>query len=190
MIENIINIVVSSLSSFGILGGFLLILLESIIPALPLAVFIGLNNLAFGSVLGFIISYVGTLTGSILSFWLFRKVIRTKFNKYFKEDSKNKINKLITKFTRIKLSTLVIMIAIPFTPAFLINIAAGLSGIKFNKFLIALLIGKLSIIYFWGYIGTTLLESFKDPWIMIQILFLTLAAYIASKIITKLLKIE
>ena len=49
--------------------------------------------------------------------------------------------------TNIDFNTLVVIIAIPFTPAFLVNIAAGLSNIPIKKYIFALLIGKPFMIY-------------------------------------------
>ena len=44
---------------------------------------------------------------------------------------------------RLKLEQLVLLMAIPFTPAFLVNIVAGLSSINKSKFLTAVFISKI-----------------------------------------------
>ena len=59
------------LMSIGMWGYFLscfLILIESIVPILPLSVFITLLFYKFGSLLGFLISYVFTVLGCFLSY--------------------------------------------------------------------------------------------------------------------------
>ena len=76
MINNLINNFVLQLSSWGLIGGFFLILLESIIPALPLGVFIGMNMLAFGNVTGFFLSYFSTIIGCMVSFSVFKYVVK------------------------------------------------------------------------------------------------------------------
>lgn len=181
--------VVIFLESFGIVGGFLLIMLESIIPILPLGVFVGLNVLAYGSVIGFIISYIGTICGCLLSFILFRKIIKQGFNKIFKKKSKY-IEKLMKRISNIDFNALVIILAMPFAPAFVINIAAGLSDINLKKYAVALFISKISIIFFWGYIGTSLLESITSPIIIIKIMLIIAIAYVISKIVEILFKVE
>ena len=186
----IIDIIVNFLESFGLIGGFLLVILESIIPVLPLGIFIGLNVLAYGTFLGFFISYIATIIGCMISFWLFRNLLRNYLYRIFKGKSKYKLEKWMKKMSEIDFNTLVVVLAMPFTPAFIVNIAAGLSHINNKKYLVALLISKIAIIYFWGYVGTSLLESIKDPIIIIKIIVVVFIAYIISKIIEKIFKVE
>ena len=54
------------------------------------------------------------------------------------------------------------ILTLPFTPSFLINILGGLSGMSKEKFIIAVLIGKLFEIIFWGYIGMSLIDILCD----------------------------
>ena len=68
------------MGSLGFISGFLLIILESMIPVLPLAVFIALNIMTFGSLFGFILSWVATVTGCMISFYLENYVISLKRN--------------------------------------------------------------------------------------------------------------
>ena len=70
------------MGSLGFISGFLLIIFESMIPVLPLAVFIALNIMTFGSLFGFILSWVATVTGCMISFFLCRK-LRNKFEKKY-----------------------------------------------------------------------------------------------------------
>lgn len=178
------------IDKMGIYGPVLscaLIFIESILPFMPLAVFITVNFVAFGNTLGFIISWFFTVLGCIMSFLIFRKGVQGVFNKLTKD--KHKLNLFMDKFNNISLGELVIIIAIPFTPAFLVNIAAGLSKMNFKKFLTALLIGKIGLVYFWGFIGTNLIESFEKPFILIKITLIILIAYLISKIVNHKLKL-
>lgn len=188
VIDTLIGSIINFLQVYGWPFGFLLILSESIIPALPLGIFVALNMIAFGNILGFFISWSATVTGCILSYFLFNKVV----DKYFlkKLNKKKKYKNLIEKIKNISFSNLVLIIALPFSPAFAINIAAGLSKLDFKKFFLALLIGKLSIIYFWGYIGKSLIESITDIKTVTTIIIMLLFSYIISKVINKKFKIE
>ena len=90
----------------------------------------------------------------------------------------------------IEFSNLVVLIALPFTPAFLINIACGVINMSKRKFITAILIGKIFMVIFWGCIGKSLLESITDiKTIMIVSVFIIIA-YIISKIVSKKMKIE
>lgn len=185
---NIIMDVINSSVVFGPIFACILIFFESLIPVLPLFIFITIIFIAYGYVFGFLISYILTCLGCMFSFFLFRKFFKNLVDR--KVRSKVKIDKLMKKLDKMSLSSLVLLIAIPFTPAFLINIAAGLSKMPFKRFLISILIGKLSLVIFWGFIGTSLVESLQNPKILIIIGIMLLLAYGASKIVSKKLKLE
>ena len=67
----IINQIVEYMGSFGVIVGFLAVLVESFIPPIPLGVIVGINMLSFGNIVGFLVSYSATIVGCMLSFWLF-----------------------------------------------------------------------------------------------------------------------
>ena len=190
-LNNLYNLIMNFISSSSIYGPLLacfLIVMESMIPVLPLFVFISIVFIAYGYVVGFIISYVLTIVGCILSFFLVRKVFTKRFDRKFRK--RMNIDKLMKKIDKMKLSTLSLIVAIPFTPAFLINICAALSKMKFKKYFCALVIGKISLVFFWGFIGTSLLESLKNPKILIVIVIMLTIAYVASRLVTKRLDLE
>lgn len=89
------------------------------------------------------------------------------------------------KLSRISFTNLTIIMALPFTPAFLVNIAAGLSRISIKKFLCACIIGKAFMVYFWGYVGTSLFDSVTDITVLLKIGFMLISAYAISKVVSK-----
>jgi len=188
MIDTFISNMLQYLGVWGPIAGCFFIIIESIVPILPLFVFITLNFLAFGNIVGFIISWLFTCIGCSISFFIFRKKIqnwwykRIKNNGLISVDTMNKISKL-------RFEQLVTIIALPFTPAFLVNIACGLSKMKFKKFFVALMLGKAFIVYFWGFVGVSLLESLKNPIYLIRVGIMLLVAYVISKIVNKKLNI-
>ena len=174
------------LTNIGILGpiiGSLLIVVESILPILPLFVFITLNFLKFGVIIGFIISWLCTVLGCYLSFLMFRNGIQTKFEEHLR--CKSGVDKFMNVVDKLKFEHLVSLLAIPFTPAFAINIAAGLSKIDKAKYFYALLIGKVFLVFFWGYVGTSLVDSITHPLALVKIFVIILVAYIVSKLFNK-----
>lgn len=60
----------------------------------------------------------------------------------------------------------------------------------FKKYFTALLIGKISLVYFWGFVGTSFIESMSNPIILIKIFTLLVITYIISVIVNKILKIK
>jgi len=189
-INNLIQYMIEVITKLGPISGVILVVLESIIPVLPLSVFIALNGASFGYVFGFIISWLATCFGCVLSFIFFRQVFKDRFDRYISKKEAKRVKKIRKRIDKIKFTSLVLIIALPFTPAFAVNIAAGLSNISFRKFLIAILIGKLSIVYFWTYVGKSLIESMMDLKSVITICLLMLVAYIISKIVSKKMKFE
>lgn len=191
-INNFIDNIINYIQLYGPWVGFFIIVLESILPFLPLFVFIALNVEAFGVVLGFLISWIATIFGCIISFFFFRYLVGNKLDKYINKNKKKKekLNRVIKGIRNIKFSTLVVILALPFAPAFLINIACGITNVNFKKFFLALLISKISIVYFWGFIGTSLLDSIFDINVLLRICIILLIAFVFSKFVMKKYEIE
>ncbi len=187
-IDGIINNFLLNIGVFGPILGCFCILIESIVPILPLFVFITINFLVFGNIIGFLISWIFTVLGCLMSFFLFRKKIRNWFAEKIKQ--KEKLKKIIKLVDKLKLEQLTSIIAVPFTPAFMVNIAAGLSQMDFKKFLIALSIGKIFLVLFWGFVGTSLIQSLTHPIALLKVIILVLLAFIISKIISKKFKLD
>lgn len=180
----LINTLTSFIGQFGYFSGFLLVFLESIIPVLPLSAFVAVNIFTYGNIAGFIVSYLGTVVGCVTAYYLCRK-----FNDFFEKKYKGneKVKEVKKKLKNINVPTLAVILAIPFTPAFAINIAAGLTNYDFKKFLIAIIIGKLPMIYFWSFIGASLKESLTDWTILIKIVAMLIISYLVSKVVNKLI---
>ena len=125
-----------------------------------------------------------------ISYLIFYYVSNNIIYKHLSKKTMKKVDKAIDKFQNISLSNLTVIITLPFTPAFLINILAGVSGMRKKKFLLAILIGKIFMISFWGYIGKSLVESMTDITTIIIMSIMIVIAYILSKIIGKKANIE
>lgn len=142
------------IAKFGPFGPIVFIVfqaIEVIVPILPGGVSGSLAMLCFGTVVGFIYSYIGVIIGSCLAFWLVRKygvkileklVNPEVFNKYYTklQDSKN-FNKFFA-----------LMIFLPIAPDDLMCMVAGLSKMKFKTFLIIILLGKPISSFMYSYI--------------------------------------
>ncbi len=185
------ELVMSTIDSLGVYGpllGCLFIIIESIIPPLPLFVFITINFVAFGKVLGFIISWICTCIGCMISYYLVKRFFRNWIVDKIKDV--NLLAKCMNYIENLSLSQITVILAIPFTPAFMINIAAGLCNMDAKKYFIAILISKIFLVYFWGVVGTGLLESLHNPRSIITVIIMVLVAYLFSIIIKKVFKID
>lgn len=189
--SNFYNFIMNTIDAMGVYGpllGSLFIVLESIIPPLPLFVFITINFLAFGYVMGFIISWVCTIIGCVISYFLVKKLLRNFVVKKIK--NVDLLNRCMHYIENMSLTKITVILAIPFTPAFMMNIAAGLVNMNFKKFFIAILISKIFLVYFWGFVGTSLVESFQNPSSLITVVIMMLLAYGMSLIIKKVFKVN
>jgi len=190
IISRIIEYSTNFISTGGILFGFFLVFLECFIPALPLSVFVALNVNAFGIFVGVLISWIATCVGSTLCYLLFSFLEEKFVKKMLNKKIIMKIKKGIDKFQTITFSQLVLIITLPFTPSFLINILSGLAGVPKEKFISALLIGKVFTVIFWGYIGKSFIESLVDLESIVYIIVALVIAYIISKIVSRKMNIE
>lgn len=190
LINTIVEYSTEVISNGGILFGMLLIMIESFIPALPLSVFIALNTHTFGLLPGILMSWVSTCIGCYISYLIFYYVSNNIIYKYLSKKTRDKIDKAVDKFQNISLTNLTVIITLPFTPAFLINILAGVSGMSKKKYIVALLIGKIFMVSFWGYIGKSFVESMTDISAIIVMSIMIIIAYALSKLIGKNANIE
>ncbi len=179
---------IDALGVYGPLLGCVFIILESILPPLPLFVFITLNFVAYGKLVGFIISWICTCIGCFLSYFLVKKFLRNWVLKKIK--NVDLLTKWMSYIENLSLSKVTVILAIPFTPAFMVNIAAGICNMDFKKFSVAILISKIFLVYFWGVVGTGLLESLHNPRSIITVIVMMVVAYLVSLIIKKVFKID
>lgn len=193
ILKNIDLFITNILDNIGWIAPFLasfLIVIESMVPVLPLCVFITINFYYLGTFLGFVISWIFTLIGCYISFYICRTKFKEVFDKYVDDKNRFRIKKWMKILENLKLEQLVVLLALPFTPAFLLNIAAGLTGMCKKKFITAIIIGKIFLVYFWGFVGTSLLDSLKDPIVLVKTFFIVLIAFLLSKFINKKYNIE
>ena len=189
-IHYIVDYSTELLNNGGAFLGFLLVFLECFIPMLPLSVFVTFNINAFGFLFGIFISWIATCLGSLCCYMLFYFLEEEFFVKFFHKQMLSKIRRGMHSFEHISFSQLVLIITLPFTPSFLVNILSGISKLSFKKFICALLIGKLFMIVFWGYIGKNILESLTDIWSLVYIGCALLLSYIVSKIVGRRMNID
>ena len=190
IINNFITYSTNLILNGGLVIGIILIILESFLPILPLGVIVALITNAYGLFFGIIISWISNCIGCYLVYSVFSNITEKLYNKILSKKIKEKVNLGIKKFNEISLPTLAAIIALPFTPSFLINILSGVSRINRKKYLVALTIGKIFMISFWAYIGKSFIESMSDLKTIITILVMLLMTYIISKIVSKKINIE
>jgi SNARE associated Golgi protein. len=158
---SILMALIQEYRSFGPLPGLLLPMLESFLPFLPLFVFVMANASAFGLGLGFLFSWAGTCTGSLLVFSLARKYGQRRFLSFLRHH--HKVKRLVGWVERRGFGPLFLLLCFPFTPSAVVNIVAGMSKINFYQYALAVMAGKMVMIFTISYIGHDIPSLIQYP---------------------------
>jgi uncharacterized membrane protein YdjX (TVP38/TMEM64 family) len=159
-LENILQLL-KEYRSFGPLPGMILPMLEAFLPVLPLFLFVMANAAAFGLWQGLFYSWIGAVSGSLLVFFLVRKLGQKKFLSFLSRHER--VRKLVNWVERHGFGPLFIMFCFPFTPSAFINIVAGLSKLSMVPFILAVLCGKFVMIFTISFIGYDIQALFQQP---------------------------
>ncbi|GAJ39557.1 TVP38/TMEM64 family protein [Saccharococcus caldoxylosilyticus] len=159
-LENVL-LVLEQYRSFGVLPGIVATLLESFFPILPMFIFVMANAAAFGLWKGFLISWIGACLGSILVFWLTRKIGQKRFFRFVSRH--RKVRKFMYWIERHGFGPVFLLYCFPFTPSAVVNIVAGLSRISRQQFVLAVLLGKMVMIFTISFIGYDIAALVKQP---------------------------
>lgn len=148
-------------ADFGVLVGFFLVLMESFLPILPLFVIVILNINAYGFIVGFLISYGGTVLGGYLVFLLIRRLFRERARKYINRN--RKLSRFRDYLNHRGFIFMFIMLALPFTPTSVITVLAAITDINRRAFLYLLALAKVFMIGSMALVGFDLTGYFDSP---------------------------
>lgn len=159
-LENIMK-VIERYESFGPIPGFFLPLLEAFLPFLPLVVFVMANASAFGLWFGFLLSWGGSVTGAFLVFLLVRIYGQRKLLSFLHRH--RQVKKLMNWVDSHGFGPVFLLLCFPFTPSAVVNIVAGLSNISIGQYLLAVMAGKVAMIFTISFIGYDVVSLIKEP---------------------------
>ena len=159
------------INKYGVFSSFIIFLLQIlqvIIAVIPGDAVNLLSGYVLGPWLGFIVSFLGIMCGSLIAFYLSRRWGRSLIEKLVKkeklDDIFNKINPKMTSFS------LLILCSIPFMPRDVLVYAIGLTPIKPKRFFIIYGISRFPLILLMSFSGNVILSSSKLTIILITIL--------------------
>jgi uncharacterized membrane protein YdjX (TVP38/TMEM64 family) len=147
--------------SFGIVPGIALPMAEAFLPFLPLVVFVMANAAAFGLWKGFIISWFGTSLGALLVFLGVRKVGQQRFFSFLHRHPQ--IRRMMNWVERRGFGPLFLLLCFPFTPSAAVNVVAGLSRISVQQYMLAVICGKMVMVFIVSFIGYDIVALVKQP---------------------------
>ena len=196
-LTNFINSLQDILTGMGVLGvglACLLMFCDSIVPFMPISVLLTILFYVYGNFWGLVIGYVFTCLGCFVSYELCSRYLTKFIEKVIfprlGEKKRTGLEKLMKKISRFSASTLTIMMAIPFTPCSPLNVAAGIIKYDRKKFYVSVIASKWVMVYFWGYIGTSLLESINNPLVLVRVAIILVAAWGISKLLGKVMRFD
>lgn len=178
-----INHWINAYKSLGVAVAFFLPVVEAFFPVLPLFAIVTGNAAAFGLWEGFAFTWLGACTGSLVTFWLVRKLSR-KWVKRLHEKYKG-IEKTSEWLEHHGFSVLFILRCLPFSPSSLINIMAGLSSLPFHTYFWATVLGKAVMIFLLSYIGSDLPALVHEPWKLALAAMLMVSLWMVGKQVEK-----
>lgn len=174
--------------SFGPLLGILLPLIEAFFPFLPLVLFVMANANAFGLWWGFIYSWIGASAGAFLVFLVIRKFGHTKLLSFIREQKQ--VKKLTKWLEKHGFGPIFLLLCFPFTPSAVVNIVAGLSRLGIYQYMLAVIAGKMVMIFTMSFIGHDIVSLITNPLSTIKMLIIVFVLWYVGKRIEMWLSID
>jgi uncharacterized membrane protein YdjX (TVP38/TMEM64 family) len=159
-LENIMELI-QQYKALGPFAGILLPMLEAFLPFLPLVVFVMANANAFGLWFGFLFSWIGAAAGALLVFVLVRRYGDTRVFRFLRNN--RQVKRLTRWVDKHGFGPLFLLLCFPFTPSALVNVVAGLSSISIAQYMLAVLTGKMVMIFTISFIGYDIISLVKQP---------------------------
>lgn len=152
---------ISEYRELGPIPGILLPFFEAFFPFLPLFVFVTANANAFGLWIGFILSWVGATSGAMMVFYLARIYGKKRALGFVHKHPA--VQKAMLWIDRHGFGPLFLLLCFPFTPSALVNIVGGLSDISPKQYMLAVLSGKMVMIFTISFIGHDIMSLIHEP---------------------------
>ena len=173
--------------ALGPLPGILLTFMKSFVPPLPTAVIVGVNAAVYGFWPGFILSWIGLVAGSFVSFLLVRAVGKSRIIDRWA--AKPKVQKGMRWVQRNGFSYVFLLGVLPVGPFVAVNIAAGLARMPVPSYLLAVILGKGIMVFCVSFVGANFSDFVRQPiWFAGIIAFVLVLLWISKKVESYILK--
>jgi uncharacterized membrane protein YdjX (TVP38/TMEM64 family) len=165
--------------SYGPFPGIILTFMKSFIPPLPTILIIGVNAAVYGLWLGFLYSWIGIVSGCLVTFLIVRKIAGSPYMVRWAQ--KSKVEKSMLWVRRNAFSYVFLLSIFPVGPFVVINMAAGMARMRLRSFLIAICFGKAIMVLSVSYIGYDLTRFMQNPIEIVYVLLFIGASLWLSK---------
>lgn len=166
---------------FGPFPGILLTFMKSFMPPLPTILIVGVNAAVYGLWLGFLYSWIGIVSGCLITFLVVRRLSGHPYLARWAQ--KANVQKSLVWVRRNAYSYVFLLSIFPVGPFVLINMAAAVARMRFRSFLIAIVFGKAIMVLSVSFIAHDLNRFIENPLeILYVILFVGLSLWISKRI--------
>ncbi|MBV7389051.1 MULTISPECIES: TVP38/TMEM64 family protein [Enterococcus] len=141
---------IASYGGYAVLISFFLMIFQSVAAPLPAFLITFANANLFGWWQGAILSWVSSMAGAALCFWIARILGRDVVEKLTSKGGLQQIDTFFEKYGRL---SILIARLLPFISFDIVSYAAGLTAMSFGSFLIATGLGQLPATIIYSYVG-------------------------------------
>ena len=174
---------IDAFKGLGPAAPIFLAMIESLIPALPLVAIVTFNITAYGTLPGFLYSWIGSITGCFIVFNFFRHVVKRYFMGWIKKH--HSLHKGMMWVARIDWKALFVVALFPFTPSVFLNIVFGLSDFDSKLYFKTLVVAKVGMMAGLSLFGSSVAMAFQNPLFLIPAALILTTLYLISKYVTK-----
>jgi len=179
-----VSMVISYVRDFGILAplvAFVLFVAQAALPVFPYVILAAAGGLLFGFKLGFLLSWLGALTGACLAYWLCKWLGGEWANRKIKERWDYDVKQVNGEMA---FWTIVLARIVPVIPTPIINVAAALGGVPFWNFFFSSAIGKIPSAVLYTGLGICLFQT-RDIKLTLVIIGAIVALVAVGRYMTK-----
>jgi uncharacterized membrane protein YdjX (TVP38/TMEM64 family) len=180
--EHLMNLL-EQYRSYGPLPGIALTFMKSFIPPLPTMLIVGVNAAVYGFWLGFLYSWIGIVSGCMVTFLIVRRIAGIPY--LVRWAKRPKVSKSM-RWVRSNAFSYVFLLSIfPVGPFVVVNMAAGIAQMRIRSFLLAIIFGKGIMVITVSYIGHDLHRFIDNPIELIYVVLFVAACLWLSKTIER-----
>ncbi|QJD85391.1 TVP38/TMEM64 family protein [Cohnella herbarum] len=166
---------------FGPFPGIALTFMKSFIPPLPTILIVGVNAAVYGLWLGFLYSWLGIVSGCLVTFLVVRRIAGQPY--FVRWAQKPKVQKSLIWVRRNAFSYVFLLSIFPVGPFVVINMAAAVAQMRVRSFIIAIMFGKAIMVMSVSIIGHDFGRFIERPAELVYVvLFVGASLWISKKI--------
>ncbi|BBI36310.1 TVP38/TMEM64 family protein [Cohnella abietis] len=166
---------------FGPFPGIALTFMKSFIPPLPTILIVGVNAAVYGLWLGFLYSWLGIVSGCLVTFVVVRRIAGSPY--FVRWAQKPKVQKSLIWVRRNAFSYVFLLSLFPVGPFVVINMAAAVAQMRLRSFFIAIVFGKAIMVMSISIIGHDFARFIEKPLeLLYVVLFIGGSLWISKKI--------